>query len=201
MFTDKTVSGAVVSARIKTEKCTSFADIRGEGYEIFSVGPVYVYAHVQRSLIDAFAKDTLIDKPPVVESALLVFSSTIIESCGWWSTRLEIMDKTNYAYFRAWMRKWVFLDRDRHKVYAVSSYGAPILDPIMVAAGKDPSPEAFDIYLLNTPSWSLVPKTMEKGVAGITYAEAPSSVKLVYSKPLDTMKDVMKGLREHLKGT
>ena len=198
-FTGETHGDAVIPAKIKHEKCTSFSDIRNEGYEIFSVGPVYVYARVQQSLIDAFAKDTSVDKPMTVENSILSFEDVVIKPCGWWSTRLEIMDKVNYMYFRAWMQKWVFMNKAAHKVYAATSYGVPILDPIMAAAGKAPSPDSFELYLLNTPSWSLVPKTMRKGVAGIPYAAAPSCVELVYSKPVEAMKEVVKGLDEYLK--
>lgn len=198
-FTGKTRADAVIPAKLAVEKCTSFASIRAEGYEVFSVGALYVHVNIDRSLVEEFSKSDYPGKPAVTEDSILTFETAVVQPCGWWSNHLEVMDKASYSYFRAWMNRWVFTKKAERMVYVVERHCVPILDPIMAASGVKPRPEALDLYLVNTPAWSLVPRQAVGRVGGISYDEAKPVIQLEKAPPSESAKTLIAGLSEYYK--
>lgn len=117
----------------------SLAALEVEGYVMFSLGPLYVYAGVQESLPEIFAGDectqkALKDKPVV--SGICEFQHQILGRCEKWNNVLDVMPRDTFDFFSSWMLTQVFINRVEKTVFVPRRMSAAVLDPLAYAKGK-----------------------------------------------------------------
>lgn len=152
--------------------CNSFAEIRKAGFEIFSLGPLYVLVGIPHSLTELFAHDYKRKTGNDVYGTTMRFERQVLVGFGDWDYVLDVMDTTAFPYFCNWIMSNKFTDREGGRYFEPRRCSAPLLDPIEVDGGRVPADTWLDIFVPSGMQWSLEPKMqqLEHGHAPLTIA-------------------------------
>jgi hypothetical protein len=183
---------------LKAPKLTgvdSFEKLREEGFVIFSLAPVYIYAQVAESLPESFAAATgedMKNRKGEILSTQIEFEHEVLKRCPGWSNMLEVMDANSYMWFKRWMSSLNFVNRDKKKFYVPKMFTAPILDPIQVDLGKvKPTPDHVDVFGLSGLSGVLKPL-----LSGIDKKDAPLCIDFKFDPPEQDVVAIGKAVLE-----
>ena len=138
----------------------SMAKLYDEGYVLFSLGPLYIYAGINESIPIRFAGDectqrALKDKP--VRHTNISFDHGILARCEMWNNTLDIMDAESYLCFKSWMLAQVFMNRVKKDVLVPRCCSAPVLDPLAFEINKQ-IPTSMDVFCTSGMYSRIVPK-------------------------------------------
>lgn len=167
-----------VPPKVLSSKATSLLDFRKEGYEVFSLGPMYVYGEIPESLPEAFARSKPQPGQPKLDtrSTQLRFDRIVVESCTDWGSMLDIMDKDSYMWFKQWIQSFTFMNREKKMVLFPRIYSATVTDPLSLDRTGIGTPAFIDVWSVTTPKWSLSPEPRTGPVV-------PNTIKLRYGPP------------------
>lgn len=125
--------------------------LQTEGFVIFSLGPVYVYAGVQHDILEKFAGDecterALNGRQPC--GGTIHFEHDVLVRCEKWNRALNVMDLESYGFFTSWMLSQTFINRPEKRYYVPRRMTAPVLDPLAILAGGH-KPVSLDIFTIS----------------------------------------------------
>lgn len=165
-------------SKVLLGKATSLADYYKEGYEVFSLGPIYVYGEIPESLPETFARSKPQFGQPKLDtkSTQLRFDRIVVESCLEWGPMLDVMDKTSYLWFKQWIQSFTFMNREKKLVLFPRIYSATITDPIALDKCGKGNPVTLDIWSVTTQRWALSTEPR-------TSSLVPDAVKMRYGPP------------------
>ncbi len=128
-----------------------------EGFTIFSLGPLYVYAGVNEDILERFAADDCTDRAlkgrkPVGGS--IDFEHNVLARCELWNKRLNVLDVESYGLFNDWMLAQTFVNTPAQKYYEPRRMASPILDPLALTQNKQIA-IAMDVFTVSG-IWSLI---------------------------------------------
>lgn len=173
------------------------SDYRKEGYEVFSLGPLYVYGEIPESLPEKFAQSKQPNQPNLkTESTQIIFDRTVVGSCLEWSNMLDVMDRESYLWFKQWIMAFTFMNREKKLALFPRIYSAPILDPIALTQRGRHVPDAIEIWSVATSKWSLVPAT-KKGI--LKNGDIPSQVAMMFGPPEQLTQMTVQSMGKDLK--
>lgn len=126
----------------------SMEKLCAEGFVLFSLGPLYVYAGIDESILERFAGDectqkAMQDKPVV--AGTLHFQHMILARCEAWNSALDVMAKDAFDFFGSWMLAQTFINRQRKAFFVPRRMDAPVLDPLALEHDKR-IPIALPLY-------------------------------------------------------
>jgi len=139
------------------ELCGSFAEIRREGFEVFSLGPVYVTASIPYSLTREFAHVYKKQKGKEVFGTTMRFERQVIKGFGDWDFVLELLEKEAYPYLCNWLLSNKFVDRENRKYFEIRECSAPIADPIQVDSCRFPDDTYLNVFVPSGLHYMLQP--------------------------------------------
>lgn len=143
---------------VRLAKVESFEELRKEGFTPFSLGAVYVYSGITRSLPNEFAGEPQQGRPEV-HGTTMHFDRPIVARCQEWNQIIDIMDTKSFQWFKKWMIAQQFCNRDRKQFTVTRHYIAPILDPILLDVKGDQKPTTLDVFSVSGMKGSLIPVT------------------------------------------
>ena len=180
-------------------KADTLEQVRKAGYELFSLGPVYVYAGVKESLPNKFAEETSDDvegRSKDIRGTTVHFERPIVARCAEWNMILDIMDTESFQWFKKWMLSMQFTDRVARTFYVPRHYVAPVLDPIAFDRLNQSIPSGLDVFSVSGMKGSLRPvmgftdKSKVKSYVDFVSAPPDEDVQIMGKKVLDILKDL-----------
>lgn len=164
------------------ENIASFAELRREGFMPFAMGPLYVYAHVHFSLIDAFLDDERLVRPQDTRGGRFIFGRPILARCEEWNYIVEAMDVPSYLVFKNWMPTNNFVDRPGRRFCVPKQFPSPVLDPLALDLKGLGIPEVLDVFTVSTNKVLLRPvceQTYESVQPFIDFRKAAPEVEVL----------------------
>ena len=168
-------------------KISSFDELAREGYVPFSVGPLYVYCGVERSLVEAFIasehdKD-MYGRDKEIFHTTMRFEHPVVGQCEFWNYILDVMDFWSYQWFKKWMLSLQFLDHKKKNFYVPRHYLAPVADPIIYGQHRQKKPATLDVFSPASIRWTITPRT------GLTdLALLPATVVFNSTPPIEEVR-------------
>jgi hypothetical protein len=151
----------------------SFEEANRDGYVLFSLGPLYVYASIQESIIDRFRSE---HKDIEMKHDNIYFDRNVVARCEKWNYVLELMDRAVYPYFQQWMLAQIFMLREERNIIVPRRFLTPILDPFLFDKGIR-KPASMDVYTVSSMKKLLRPK------CEVSFEEAPSYIDFEFRAP------------------
>jgi len=139
------------------ENFASFAELRKEGLMPFTLGPLYVYADVHFSLINAFLDDERLVRPRDTRGGRFIFDRPILARCEEWNYVVEVMDAPSFLAFKTWMPTNSFVDRPGRRFCVPKQFPSPMLDPLALDLKGVAVPEVLDVFTVSTTKVLLRP--------------------------------------------
>lgn len=175
---------------IALDKVSCIEDIRKEGFTVFSLGPVYVYANVQESIPARFTMEDFPGTPTEMRHTTMHFERPVITRCELWNYVLDVMDTATYNAFKLWLVNCSFVDRAKHKFFKPKHYFAPCLDPITLDKMNLAVPTSLDIFGVSGVKGEIKPRTSFSG-----HDKAKSYIEIYKDIPSeDTIVEAKKAL-------
>jgi hypothetical protein len=133
-----------------------------EGYAIFALGPLYVYAGIEDDILERFAADecterALKGRQPV--GGQIHFEHNVLARCEKWNKTLTVLDIESYGFFNSWMLAQTFVNRKARKYYVPRKMTAPMLDPLALTHNKQIA-IALDVYTVSGIYARICPKCL-----------------------------------------
>lgn len=140
----------------------SLAELSRQGFSVFSLGPLYVYAGVPVDLVEAWAKThqgeamrhnqlskgvlTLEKYKLEIRGELLRFDRPVVARCKEWNTLLYLLDNVSYLQFKQWMLEQQFSNRNEKQFWVPRLFSARVIDPVYFAASGLAVPASLDVF-------------------------------------------------------
>lgn len=145
--------------RPDTDTAASMEELRGSGYVLFALGPVYMYAGIQTDLMRAFGSEEYMKaKPKETRGIHLYFEKPVLGKCDAWNFVLNIMDAKSFPWFKQWLHSQQFCDRVRRRFYMTRHWIVPVIDPLALQAKDCPIAEALDVFTVSGMRGLIRPK-------------------------------------------
>lgn len=161
---------------------TSFAQLRTEGFCPFTLGPLYVYANVHFSLIDAFLRDDRQVRPPDTRGGRFIFDRSVVARCEQWNYVVEVMDVASYRAFKMWLPTNHFVDRPGKRFCVARQFPTPVLDPLVMSLKGDRVPEVLDVFTISSNRVLLRPiceQTYDSVSACVDFQRSPPEAEVL----------------------
>jgi hypothetical protein len=136
--------------RPDTDMAASMEELRGSGYVLFALGPVYVYAGIDTDLMRAFGSEEFMKgKPKDTRGMHVFFETPVLGKCDTWNFVLNVMDSESFPWFKQWLHAQQFCNRVSKRFYVVRHWVVPVLDPLALQAKDRPVAEAMDVFTVS----------------------------------------------------
>lgn len=162
---------------VNLAKISSFDELRKEGFTPLALGPMYVYAGVRLSLINAYASEKTQLHPSDCFTTTMHFDRPVIARCEEWNYMLDIMDTASFQWFKKWMLGMQFVDKATKRFNIPRHYVVPMLDPIQLDTKNIAVPTTLDVFSVSGRAMLLKP------ITGVSPINAPICVDFVQAPP------------------
>lgn len=128
----------------------SLEALLAEGFVAFTLGPVYVYAGVQESILERFAGDECVERAlkRQVVAGNIRFKHNVLSRCEQWNVMLDVIDIESWGIFTGWLMSQTFLNRPDRRYYVTRHCHAALLDPLAFDHGKR-IPTSLDVFTVS----------------------------------------------------